>query len=309
MAEVLEKTKKRLKNPLLNKKVQIALVKQAPSALYKDESQATLLTGASKDFSCPVDQYGNLIDPLEDWERDYLEKLLGINLSVHVVNTPDNPHANFWTTKKAKVILRKTTRNIESATITLDLSDPFQFILYKIALINPRVAKSWDERYEKGKGYEFVIKDEDAEIVEQLGKIEIEDTVNEYLLKIKKNKKKLFNLLRIYGGSDSKGLVTWDMSLEELYLKAKKLTKNKYNLEKLHKIITLGEKDMEDLTFIADAVSCGMIEKKGIFYYLMGGEKIGASMRDAADFLNKKINQPVKLKINTAIEDYYNNKK
>jgi len=309
MAEVLKKTKKKLKNPLLNKKVQIALVKQSPSALYKDESQATLLTGASKDFSCPVDQYGNLINPLEDWEREYLENLLGINLSIHVINTADNPHANFWTSKKAKVILRKTTKNIDSATITLDLSDPFQFILYKIALINPRVAKSWDSRHDRGRGYEFVIKDSDAEVVEELSKIEIEDTVNEYLLKIKKNKKKLFNLLRVYGGNEKKGLVTWDSSIEQLYLEAKKLSRNKFNLDKLYKIIKLGEKDMENIVFIADAVSCGMIEKRGIYYHLMGGDKIGASMQEAADFLNKKVNQPVKMKIQAAIDEYYNNKK
>ncbi len=65
--------------------------------------------------------------------------------------TPE-PEKNFWASSKSKLQFRKTTRNIESATVTLDLSRPYDYLLYKMALVNPRVANTWADRYDKGKG-------------------------------------------------------------------------------------------------------------------------------------------------------------
>jgi hypothetical protein len=106
MNNTVEVKTKKIKSPLINKKVKIALIEQSPNSLHKNSNQATLLTGAAKDFACPINEFGTLIDPLEDWEREYLENLLGIDLNVHIKNTPENPHANFWTTKSAKLILK-----------------------------------------------------------------------------------------------------------------------------------------------------------------------------------------------------------
>lgn len=297
-----------LKSPLLNKKVKIALVQQSPSTLYKDKNQATLLTGASKDFACPLNQYGTLIDPLQDWERAYLENLLGIDLSIHTRNTPDNPNANFWTTKKSKLILRKSTKNIESATITLDLNDPFQFMIYKVALINDRVANSWDERYKKGRGYEFVIKDGEVELEEELSYLEMEDTVLGYLLKNKKSKKKLFDLIRLYGSDKNAGLIKFESSIDFLYNEVRKFTRIKSEVKKLYKIISLGEKDIFTKVFLADAVTVGIVEKRGREYRLMGGDKIGSNDLEAVSYLEDPVNQSIKLRIQETVETFYKNK-
>ena len=299
---------KTLKSPLLNKKIQIALIQQSPNTLHKDKNQATLLTGASKDFACPLNQYGTLVNPLEDWEREYLENELGIDLSIHTRNTPDNPNANFWTTKKAKLILRKPTKNIESATVTLDLNDPFQFMLYKIALINPRVANSWNERYSLGRGYEFVIKDGQVELEEELSYLEMEDEVLTYLLKHKKSKKKLFDLLRLYGSDKNSGLIKFDSSIDFLYNEVRKFTRIKSEVKKLYKIVSLGEKDIFTKVFLADAVTVGIVEKRGREYRLMGGDKIGSTELDAIIYLDDPKNQSIKLKIQETVETFYKNK-
>jgi len=297
-----------LTSPLINKKIQIALIEQSPNSLHKDKSQATLLTGASKDFACPINQYGTLVDPLTNDEKLYLENLLGINLSIHTKNTPTDPHANFWTTKKSKLIFRKTSKNIASATITLDLKDPFQFMLYKVALINPRVAKSWDERYTKGKIYEFVIKDGAVELEEELSYLEIDDEVMSYLLKHKKSKKKLFDLYRLYGSDKNSGAINFDSSIDFLYNELRKISRVKSEVKKLHKITSLGEKDIFNKVFLADAVTVGLIEKRGREYRLMGGDKIGSSEIEASIYLDEPKNQSIKLRIKEAIETFYKNK-
>jgi len=308
MSNTVEVKTKKLKSPLINKKVKIALIEQSPNSLHKNSNQATLLTGASKDFACPINEFGTLIDPLENWEREYLENLLGLDLNIHVKNTPENPKANFWTTKSAKLILKKPTFNLESATRTLDLSKPFEFILYKIALINPRVANSWAERHEQGKLCEFVIKDGEVELEEELSYLEKDDAVLAYLLKNKKSKKKLFDLLRLYGSNKNSGLLTFDTSIDKLYNELRKIARTKSEVLKLYDLVSLGEKDVSTKVFLADAVTVGLIEKRGTEYRLMGGDKIGSNELEAIAYLEDTKNQSIKIKIQGAIDKFYKNK-
>lgn len=301
------KRDKTLKSPLIDKEIKIALVERNHSSLYKDKDQGTLLTGASKSFGCPIDKYGNLVNPLEAWERDFLEDYLNIDLNTNVENTLANPYAGFWMTKKSKLKLTKPSRSVSSATVKLSLKDPFQFILYKIALINPRVARTWDQRYEK-KEYEFVILDGDVKLEEELGYLEQEDVVFEYLLKNKKSKKKLFDLLRLYGSNKNSGLVKYSSSIDFIYNEIRKYARVKSEVKKLYAIITLGENDIYSKVFLADAVTVGLIEKSGETYRLMGGDRIGSNDVEAITYLDDVINQSTKLRVQQAIENYYKDK-
>jgi len=67
------KEKDELKNPLIKKKVTIALIKKQQSSLYRDIELSTLATGGSKSFICPVDRSGHLVNPLTKEERIFLE--------------------------------------------------------------------------------------------------------------------------------------------------------------------------------------------------------------------------------------------
>lgn len=299
----MAETKKTLKSPLLNKKVEIALILQASTTLYKNRDQATLLIGASKDFTLPVDSYGNLIDPLTDDEREWLENKLKIDLSIHTRNTPDNPKANFWTTKKARVKLTKTASKISSASVILDLNNPHQFIHYKIAKVCPRVANTWAERYDR-RDYEFVIKDGKVELEVELKILDIKDNVLEYLLKNKKSKKKLFDLVRLHGGTTSR-LIKFDSDTELIYNELRKISDTKQGSIELHNIITLGEKDMHSKVILVDAVTIGLIEKRGWEYTLKNGEKIGNTTDEAISYIENVKNQSVKMRLEQEIEKFY----
>jgi hypothetical protein len=296
--ETIEK-KDKLKSPLLNKKIVIALVKRSQTSLHQDENIGTLVTGGEKSFMTPVDKRGNLVDPLTSDERTYLEDLLGIDL-----NPYNEPKKNFWSSKKAIVKLRKPSYNTESANLTLDLSKPYDFIFYKIALVSPRVAKSYADRFNRGE-YEFVILDGDVELEEELGYTAKEDAVQEYLLKNKNSKKKLFDLLRMYGIEKANKQVTYDNSAEWIYNELKKASRKKSEIEKLFKLVSLGEKDISSKIFLADCVTNGLVDKRGFEYRLSGGDKISNNEEEAIRWFEDKRNASVKARFEQIIEDYY----
>ena len=297
-----ERQEETLINPLTNKKITIALVKRHQTNLYSDIETATLATGGEKSFMCPVDRHGSLKNPLTTSERKYLEDLLDLDLNVH------KKEDNFWTSKKAMCRLRKTGKNTETANVTLDLLNPYDFILYKIALINPRVAKSWKERHDN-KEYEFVIIDGAVEFEEELGFTLMENEVQKYLFKLEGSKRKLFDLLRMYGIQNASKQVNYASSAEWLFNELKKATRKPSEVKKLYHLIKLGEKDISSKVFVEDCVSIGLLEKRGFEYRLSGGDKIGNNEQDAISWFGDKRNSSVKARFEQMIEDYYEENK
>ena len=100
------------------------------------KSNQIMLTGVSKSLILPVDsRNGRLIDPFRSIEeREYLEKKIGYNLDIN--KTDDD---NFLA--KCRITISKQTDDIEAAYHELDLSNPYDYILYLIALVNPEVSK------------------------------------------------------------------------------------------------------------------------------------------------------------------------
>lgn len=293
--KVKEKT---LKSPLLNKKVTIALIKRSQSSLYKDPDMGTLTVGGKKSFMCPTSKNGKLVNPLTPDEQEYLENLLRIDLNPYLERN------NFYQSKESMIILTKIGRRTESANLTLNLNDPYDYIKYKIALINPRVAKNWAEK--DNKNFEFILIDGDEEFKDELSYTKKEDAVLKYLYSIEGSKKKLFDLLRMFGIQSASKQVTYDNSIEWLYTEIKKLTRIKANVEKLYNLVSLGEKDIASKIFIADCITMGLIEKRGPFEYkLSGGDKFANSEESAIAWFEDKRNSSTRVRFEQLIEDYY----
>ncbi len=297
MVEKIEKTK--VKSPLLNKKITIALVKRSQSLLHKDPDTGTLAAGGKKSFMCPPDKFGNLINPLTPEEQEYFETLLRIDLNPYLERTK-----NFYCSKNSMITLTKIGKKTSSADLILDLSKPYDYIKYKIARINPRVAQTWAER--DNKAYEFVILDGDVELADDLSYNEKEDAVNAYLLANKTSKKKLFDLLRMYGIQYASKEVTYANSTEWIYNELKKCARKPKDVEKLYTLVSLGEKDIHSKIFIADCISMGLIDKRGPYEYrLSGGDKFASNEEDAITWFEDKRNTSTRVKFEQIIEDYY----
>lgn len=262
---------------------------------------ATLAIGGSKSFRCPTNKNtGKFVDPLTREERLYLEELTGDNFNVHA-----KKEDNFYYKKDSAVILRKVGRKTESANLVLDLSDPYEFIKYKIALINPRVANTWKERKDN-KLYEFVIVDGQVELEEELGYSKMFKDVQKYLIKNEDSKRKLYDLLRMYGVENTSKHVNYKkVNTDFIYNELFKATQKKSEVAKLHRLIILGEKDISSKIFLADAITVGLLEKRGFEYRLVGGDRIGNNEIDTIAWFNDKLNQTTKLRFEQTIEDYY----
>jgi len=290
---------------LLDKKVQIAPIERANNISIKNQygsvdiSEATMLTGSSRSIVLPTNRRtGRLVDPLTKEEREFLEEELKMDLSVYAKED------NFWKSGQAIIKLHKTSRNLNSAVVELNLNDPYDFLLYKIALVSGRVSNSWEDRYDKA-DYEFVIKDLDSEHVEELKFTEIQDVVLEFLLKNKSNRSKLRGLLRIYGGTEQipRGIGP-DTRTDFIYNELRKLTRSNKSVQSLYNILDLDEATYEMKVFIEDAIAAGSIEKFGTTYKLQGGDTIGYGVEEVVAFLSEKKNQDIKLRVKNQIDKH-----
>jgi len=279
-------------SPLKNKIIKIAPIEKKGNDSIKDPSEATMLTRSSRSIVTPIDQRGVIIQPLEDWERAYFEKVLKIDLN----HLEKDPYKNFWASKQATLFFRKTTRNINSATLFLDLSKPYDYILYKIALISPRIANSWSERYQRGE-YSFVIIDDNDRREEEIAYNSIEDYVLEKILANKHSKKYLFDILRLYGSNKLTKAITVKTPVEVLYNEIKKLARNKKDVRGLYGVMKMDKKDFDFTVFVEDAISYGFIEIRGNEYTLKGGQTIAYSKEEAITYFKNPENQSIKLQI------------
>lgn len=305
-------TTSKFKSPLMpGKKVQIVPIKKSGNAFINDADQATMLRGTGKGIMCPLDsKIFRLIDPLEQWEKEYLEDVLKINLNVNSTNDKGE-YNSFYTKPESRIILKKNGSTIESATRLLDLGNPFDYLLYKICLISPRVANKWQDRFNLK--YEFVLKDIDAELVEEVAHNDKEDKVLEYLLEIKSNKKALFDLLRLYGNTQSTRIkVTLDNTVEFMYNELKKVTKSIKGVRDLYNIISLADvspQRLQMMVFIEDALACGSLERHGVDIRMPGGNSVGHSINEAINFMELPENQAIRMKITKDIEKYLTSRK
>lgn len=110
-----------------------------------------MLNTASRRFTAPLQRNNTIKNVLTEEEKECLEKLTQLNLSVY---------GDFWT--DFRVTLRK-----EDAANTLELNNPMDYIAYKVllSLTKSVIAPSWADR-NKNLEYEFAITSENEDLVE-----------------------------------------------------------------------------------------------------------------------------------------------
>jgi hypothetical protein len=292
------------------KKIQILPINKGATNFISDPDQATMLRGAGKSLRLPIDKTtGNYVDPLTPEEKEYLEDVLGVNLNIF---SKDNLGYNnsFYSDKKAVLKFKKKGFKLITATITLDLGKPYDYLLYKIALANSRVAKTWADRINPN--FDFVIKDEGSELAEEMALNKKEDVVIKYLYSIENNHKALYDLIRLYGIHGTKGVkVNKTSSSEWLYNELKKVTKTAKGIRDLYNIISTIESTptkLFDMVLIQDALECGILQRNGLEVRLRGGEIIAHSLEDAISYLNQLENKNTKLRVSQEVEKFLNNK-
>ena len=157
-------------NPLRNERVIVRFV-PSPNALV--QAKGHVLSGgmsenATRSFVVPLLRTGQYMNVLTKNEKEFLEKAMGLEPNaLNVYRKTDN----FWDDSNPQGIGRVTLNKQDNY---LDLSNPVDYIKYKILLANKdQIAASLQELEERPKAtYQFVIISENAEAKSNLSKMD-----------------------------------------------------------------------------------------------------------------------------------------
>ena len=139
------------------------------------------MSKAVRKFCTPLMRNGSIANVLSNEEKEYLESITGLSLSVY---------GDFW--KTFTVALHK-----EDANNRFDLSNPMDFISIKILeSLKSEISPTWVARNSK-QTYQFAICREDEEMLENKGKYDAKKEAFKMYGKIEDNKEKLLSVLKL----------------------------------------------------------------------------------------------------------------
>lgn len=239
---------------LPNKKVRVVPVVRKNSWLPKGHDGEFMFTGTSMRLTVPVNgQTGQLIKVLTDEEQAGLEKILAMNEGDLSIYKPTRQ--NFW--NRFEVVIDKEGD-------IMDLSDPDQYIKWKVLLANKElVAPSFDAR-RRIPTAKFMLVDLDHEIQEAAEQADLKQSVWMEFGAIKNNQNSLKNVLKIYTNKQ----VPSNSKHEFLVSEVMKIVDKDPN--GFIKIIQDDNFNMR--CFVEDAIEVGAIVKHGRNKYIVAGE-------------------------------------
>lgn len=254
----MAKEQNELKNCLRNERIvirhipkQTGMVDNPKHILY-----GGLGEGATRTFCVPKLRSGVYANVLTKDEKDYLEHIMGMEYNaLSVYNKMEN---NFWSDANPN--------GISSITLTkqdtyLDLSNPNDYIRYKIALSNKDyIAPNIEELQERPKAtYQFVVLRADDET--RNAQQQMDNTMKCYMEfgKIKQDKDAMRFIILTITGTEQ------DFKASEAYLQMKINELIQADPKLFLKVIT--DELFPTKLLLRQAIAAGVVAKRGDYYY------------------------------------------
>ena len=288
-----KQTENEVYNPLRKEKVIVRFVPKETDSITdrKHVAFGGMMDSAVRGFTVPMLNNGTYRNVLTDNEKTFLEDLLGLEVNgLSVYNKKDN----YWDNYLIRLSKQDTI---------LDLSDPEDYIKYKVLLANKdTVAPSMRELKELRKAtYEYVIMEPNEEFSDSRNRVNNTMKCYEEFGAIKDK----FDVLKCVIETVDGRPVANNTKIEFLQAKATDLIADnpKYFLE----VIT--DPLLNTKVIIKKAVEAGLISKRGEYYYFReDGSPMCNANEDptftvAARYLSLPQNQELKF----AIEAKLNN--
>ena len=246
---------------------------------------------AVKYFTVPQLESGKLVNILTDDEKEFLEDIMGLEFNALSIYKKEN---NYWSNKQVRLLKQD---NI------LDLSDPEQYIKYKILLANKdEIAPSLQALQDMPKAtYKYVIIKEGEETSN--ARQEMSATMQAYM-EYGKYEKDADTLRTIIETIDGRPLAL-NTKIEFLQTKINKLIQADAKL--FLKVIT--DPLLSTKVLIKRAVEGGLIANRGGFFYLrednspLCSNKEDPTFNIAAKFLASPKNQALKFSIEAKLKE------
>lgn len=251
---------------------------------------------AKRTFTVPLLKSGAFADVLTKKEKEFLEYILGLEVNAMSVYKTNN---NFWSTAN--------TNGISSVTLFkqdnfFDLSDPTDYIKYKILLANKDfVAPSLQTLQDQPKAtYEFVVVSDTEKTKVATSKMSYKKQCYKELGKVEDN----IDIMRLIIETIDGRPTAKSTKLELLQTKADDLIQANAGL--FLKVIT--DPLLPTKVLIKKAVEAGVIANRGNYLYLRDGniplcnEGQDPTLNVAAMFLNEPKHQDLKFTIEAKLK-------
>ena len=248
-----------------------------------------LFVGSSIAIPAPVLDNAKMKNILTNEEKAGLEYLLGKDLSIY---------GAFWKQEFTKggifpIFLSKEDNR-------LDLSDPMQYIVYKVLLASPIVANSLDSVKNKAT-YRFVLVSEGEELQKDKDKVGNKVLAFEKYVEFKNNKGILRYILRSLGKYTSRG-----QQLDFLQVEAAKEIEKDPNIF----VAVTTDKLLLQKVLIEEGVEFGVILKREEKYFTADNQPISEgespTMTAAATYLASPLGQEMRLALEAKIKNAKN---
>jgi hypothetical protein len=232
-----------------------------------------MLSGSIKKFQVPLLRNGSIANILTSEEKEYLENVTGLNLSVY---------GEFWTTHYVS-LFKDDNR--------FDLSNPMDYISYKIlTFLKDDIAPNWADRNKK-QTYQFVVTSSDEELSEKKQTFDYKKNAFKLYGKIEDDKEKLLSILKLLTNKP----ISEDTSLKWLQ------TKVEEHLDKEPKsfVALMTDSNLETKMLLQSAEDKGVVIKSGNKYATTDGLDLcengqAASFENAVTYLNNPKHQEVR---------------
>ena len=256
-------------------------------AAHVDENHVisgSMLSGARKKFCAPIQRNGSIANVLTKDEKEYLEGITGLDLSVY---------GQFWNTYYVS-LWKDDANNI------FDLSNPMDYISIRILeSLKNDIATSWNDRNKK-QTYQFVITRADEEFKEKKAKFDTKKEAWKTYGKLEDDRDKLIGILKLLSNQpisvDSK--LDWIQGKVEEYLDSMPSS--------FLEIVT--DPSFDTKVLINKAIDAGYVIRKGNKLSTVDGLELSengelASFDNAVRYLDAPKNQDVRSLMEARIEN------
>lgn len=270
---------------LPNKKVKVLPVVKK-SWLPKGHEAEFLYKHSVNTFTIPKSAVnGSYVNPLSKEEQDHLEGHPGLSLSAGDLSVHKREN-NFWKSIFKPIRLSKDAR-------TLNLSDPMDYITYKVLLTNDDYIAPDAYSSQRKASYKYMIVEEGYEDSKKSSSANIvADAYLEYS-KIREDKVALSDILFLLTNqrvSPSSTLI-WLQGQIGDFIAA--------NPKRFIEVVN--DKDLITRVLITKGLTYNAIQKDGTAYRTMGGDLMGVDLTATIAFLNNKQNGDHRILIETMI--------
>ena len=285
-------------NPLRSERI---VVKHIPreSRMVGNNPRHVLFGGmaesAYKMLTVPMLRSGQLVDVLTTEEKNYLEKALGLpDNGLSIYRTENNFWNNFFV-------------RLEKTETYLDLSQPMDYIRYKVLLANKNlICPDLKTMQESPKAtYEFVIIADGEESKANMTRLNARKEAYKEYGKIENDK----DILRLVVETMTSRPVASTAKIEQLAEKIDSLLENDAKTF----LTIIQDPLLKTKVLIRNGIEAGVIADRGGLLYMRADnlplcESGDPTLSVAADFLNQPKNQELKLGIDAKVRAYRENK-